>query len=99
MKDRQFLIDFANEFNETCGFPVDSSGIPEFVDTYLLPHHTELSYEEGKTYKTKFATGELFHVTKIVRNHKNEIIRFIGIYDKCKHLGECPLNPDRLILE
>jgi hypothetical protein len=56
----------------------------------------DLPFEEGKTYKTKFATGEMFDLTKINRNHKGDIAMFWGIYHDSKELGLCPLAPDRL---
>lgn len=58
------------------------------VSTYV-----ELPLEAGKTYKTKFATGERFTVTRIERKTA------YGIYENHKHLGECPLSVDRIIHE
>lgn len=55
-------------------------------------------FEEGKTYKTKFATGERFTITSIIWN-KEQIVRFEGIYEKNPKLGICPLNADRLTPE
>jgi hypothetical protein len=58
----------------------------------------DLPFEEGKTYSTKFQTGEKFLLKKIIKSTNNlKIIRFEGIYEFAPHLGECPLNPDRLI--
>ena len=59
--------------------------------------YKELPFEIGKTYTTKFATGERFLLTKIKTNATGRIFGFDGIYEKCPHLGECPLGPDRLI--
>ena len=56
----------------------------------------DLPFEEGKTYKTKFATGEMFDLATISRNHKGEIIRLLGIYHGSRELGLCPLTIDRL---
>lgn len=56
----------------------------------------ELPFEEGKTYPTKFQTGEKFLLKKIITN-KGKIIGFEGIYESAPHLGICPLNADRLI--
>lgn len=57
----------------------------------------DLPFEANKSYKTKFASGEMFFITKIRTTKDNTIIGFIGIYENSKHLGECPLNIDRLI--
>jgi len=57
----------------------------------------ELPFEIGKTYTTKFQTGEKFLLTKIKYNTKGDRIGFDGIYEKWEYLGECPLGPDRLI--
>jgi hypothetical protein len=49
----------------------------------------DLPIEEGKTYKTRFATGDLFLVKTVVKAKKNvdgkvvlsdKIIRFDGLY-------------------
>jgi hypothetical protein len=63
----------------------------------------ELPFEEGKTYKTKFATGERFLVKKIIWGKikvegktVDKIFTFEGIYEKHPHLGVCPLSADRL---
>ena len=58
----------------------------------------DLPIEEGKTYITRFATGDLFFVKKVIKV-KDRIIRYDGIYHKCSHLGICPLAVDRLIPE
>ena len=59
----------------------------------------ELPFEIGKKYKTKFQTGELFIITGIKYRPDETILNFLGIYESCPHLGECPLNFDRLIPE
>jgi hypothetical protein len=63
----------------------------------------DLPFEIGKKYKTRFATGESFTLTNIViskeSKNKGEIIGFEGIYEKCPHLGICPLGAGRLIPE
>lgn len=56
----------------------------------------DLPFEEGKTYQTKFQTGEKFLISKIIKSG-DKIIRFEGIYETAPHLGPCPLNADRLI--
>ncbi len=62
-----------------------------------IPKFKELPFESGKIYTTKFTTGEKFFLSKIIYNKKGGIIGFEGIYEKYSHLGNCPLNPDRLI--
>lgn len=59
--------------------------------------YKELPFEIGKTYTTKFQTGEKFLLTNIKYNTKGDRIGFDGIYEKCSHIGECGLGPDRLI--
>jgi hypothetical protein len=64
------------------------------------PVKVDLELEEGKTYKTKFQTGELFRVERIVRRQMyNKIIMVYGIYLSHAHIGLCPLDPERLIPE
>lgn len=58
----------------------------------------DLPIEEGKTYKTRFATGDLFFVQKVVIT-KSIVIRFDGLYVGKEHIGVCPLGADRLIPE
>jgi len=68
-------------------------------------HEVFLPLEEGKTYKTKFATGEHFTITKIkrfkvkIKGEEVERLQIMGIYEKNPDLGECPINEDRLIPE
>lgn len=62
-----------------------------------LIKHKELPFEIGKTYTTRFATGDKFLLTKIKYNTKGDRIGFEGVYEKYPHLGECPIGPDRLI--
>jgi hypothetical protein len=56
-----------------------------------------LPFEVGVTYSTKFATGEKFTITKVKKNKYDEVEAVWGIYEKSPHLGECPINMDRLI--
>lgn len=64
-----------------------------------IPKYKNIPFETGKTYTTKFATGEKFFLTRIIFNGIGVCIRFEGIFEKCPQLGECPLGPDRLISE
>ena len=60
----------------------------------------ELPIEVGKTYKTKFSTGEEFTVEKIITKPvSGRILYFEGLYENSKHLGTCPIGSDRLIPE
>ena len=61
--------------------------------------YKDLPFEVGKTYTTKFATGDRFLLTKINITATGRIYNFEGIYEKCPHLGECSLGADRLIPE
>lgn len=59
-------------------------------------------FEVGETYVTKFQTGERFTLTRdpYIKKDGNVIgcsNTVYGIYEKATHLGECPLNIDRLI--
>lgn len=57
---------------------------------------------ELKTYKTRFATGELFTVTEINRvkvKDVEKIVSIYGFYEKSPHLERCPINIDRLIID
>jgi hypothetical protein len=71
-----------------------------------IPKYSDLPFEEGKTYTTKFATGEKFLLKKVIwgkRKIKGEIVdvilNFEGIYEKHPELGVCPLGGDRLIAD
>lgn len=63
----------------------------------------ELPFEVGKVYKTKFATGDTFLLTKdpYKRAEDGTIIKashtVFGIYVGKEHIGECPLSIERLI--
>lgn len=57
----------------------------------------EVPYIEDKVYKTKFQTGDMFQLKKVVQNKDGKIIRFDGIYVKSPHLGICPIGADRLV--
>lgn len=64
---------------------------------------SDLPLEIGKRYKTKFATGEYFVVSKIEYVDKKGAkvkhpIAF-GVYENHKNIGECPLPADRIIHE
>lgn len=59
--------------------------------------YKELPFEVEKIYQTKFQTGEKVLLKQIETNKKGEIIRLGVIYENAKHLGICPLSPDRLI--
>ena len=62
--------------------------------------YEEPPIEVGKTYKTKFSTGEKFTVEKIVRTlGSGKILYFEGLYESSLHLGTCPIGADRLIPE
>ena len=62
--------------------------------------YQELPIEIGKTYKTKFSTGEEFTVEKIIKMLGSEkILYFEGLYKSSLHLGTCPIGVDRLIPE
>lgn len=68
----------------------------------LKREEIDLPFVVGETYVSKMQTAEKFTVSKITTKHnkatgKNEIIRLEGIWEKAPHLGDCPLNPDRLI--
>lgn len=54
-------------------------------------------FTEGTTYKTKFATGESFTITKLTKNKHDEVISIFGTYVNRPHLGACPIAIDRLI--
>lgn len=56
-----------------------------------------IPFEEGQTYTTKFANGERFTITKLVKNKYNEVTGIWGTYERCPHLGVCPIGIDRLI--
>ena len=69
----------------------------------IIPELKALPFEVGKTYKTKFATGESFTISKIIFGKegklKGKVIQFEGVYEKAPHLGDCPLSGDRLYPE
>lgn len=62
-----------------------------------------LPFEVGKTYKTKFATGDLFKVEKLIHIERAKegkvLVRLDGYYVGKEHIGLCPLPPDRLVTE
>jgi hypothetical protein len=64
----------------------------------IVPTYNELPIEVGKTYRTKFQTGEMFTVTKIVEKG-GKILWFEGIYGDHAHVGVCPIGNERLIPE
>ncbi len=55
--------------------------------------------ELNKTYKTKFATGELFTVTEINKNSTGKITSIYGVYENNPLIKRCLINLDRLIIE
>lgn len=63
----------------------------------------ELPFVEGKTYTTKFQTGEKFLLKEIVwkisktTGARLQMLLFKGIYEKNPDIGICPLGIDRLI--
>lgn len=62
----------------------------------------DLEFEVGKTYKTKFQTGELFRVEKIITRpflNTTKVVRLEGVYLTHPNIGLCPLDPERLIPE
>lgn len=76
------------------------------VSTVIIKQkkHKDLPIEEGKIYKTRFQTGELFHVVKVIKKHfksgeysVEKVIGYEGIYLNHKHLSICPLAVDRLV--
>lgn len=69
----------------------------------LIKIFEDLPLEVGKTYRTKFQSGENFTVTKdpFKRDKDGNIIgkcaTIYGIYERYPHLGECPLSAERII--
>jgi len=60
----------------------------------------DLPLEVGKVYRTKFQTGDLFLVTKIMtRKFMKEDVQYQaeGLYMGKEHIGTCPLPVERLI--
>lgn len=64
----------------------------------IVPVYNDLPIEVGKTYRTKFQTGEMFTVTKIVEK-SGKILWFEGIYADHSHIGVCPIGNERLLSE
>jgi len=62
-----------------------------------------LPFEVGKTYKTKFATGDHFKVSKVIIGvtgiNKGKVVGFEGLYVGKEHIGTCPLDVSRLTPE
>lgn len=64
-----------------------------------------MPFESGKTYQTKFQTGEKFTLTQdpYKRDKDGNIIKLsntvYGMYELCPHLGVCPISSERLIPE
>lgn len=62
-----------------------------------------LPLKEGGTYLTKIGDKEFFTITKIVylpkskEDTREKISYVFGIYSNCPHIGECILNPERII--
>lgn len=55
--------------------------------------------EVGKTYETKQLKGTMFTVDKIDTDKHGTITKFWGRYIAHLNLGNCPINPERLIPE
>lgn len=71
-----------------------------------IPTKIDLPFEEGKTYLTKFQTGDKFLLKKINWKEFKEngvmvkkMILFNGVYENLLHLGLCSLTIDRLYPE
>ena len=66
-----------------------------------IKKYIELTFEVGKTYKTKWSTGESFTILQIIRSKgKDErILRVEGLFESCPKIGLCPLPVERLIPE
>jgi len=64
----------------------------------IVPTYNDLPIEVGKTYRTKFQTGEMFTVTKIIEK-SGKILWFEGIYADHVYIGVCPIGNERLIPE
>ena len=63
----------------------------------IINEEEDLPFEINQTYTTKFQTSEKFTVKRIDTDKHGNPRTFHGIYEKHQHLGECPLNADRLI--
>lgn len=68
----------------------------------LVPKKESLLFVVGETYETKFATKERFTLTRDAYVRKDGIIIWTnktvwGVYERSPHLGECPLNLDRIV--
>lgn len=55
-----------------------------------------LPFEIGEKYTTKFQVSEEVTLTRICPNPKGKPIFGYVIYSNSPHLGECPLNLDRI---
>ena len=62
----------------------------------IIKKYKDLPLEEGKSYPTRFQTGETFLLKKIIWNN-DKMVKLEGIYEKYPHLGICPIGVDRLI--
>lgn len=92
-------------FVKRCGFQItirnEGRGPGRFLVDIFSPGCSQ--FEVGKTYKTKFQTGELFTLTKDPYKRKDGLIigienTALGIYENSQELGVCPLSTERLIL-
>jgi hypothetical protein len=66
-----------------------------------LKLYEDIPLEVGKTYMTKFASGEKFTITKIpapikIKDSYKESNTVYGLYEG-KSYGECPLSRERII--
>lgn len=67
------------------------------MKTIKIKTFIDLPLEVGKTYKTKFQTGDIFTVLKLFKDKTGNIYRAEGVYENAKHLGVCPIDVNRLI--
>lgn len=66
----------------------------------IIKTYKDIPFEEGKTYKTKFATGEYFMINSIKHAKvTQQAIEIKGIYLNNTYLGDCTISPERLIPE
>lgn len=69
----------------------------------IVKEERTLPIEIGKTYITKLQTKDKFTVTQLVvkhnKNNGKTTTMMKGIWENAPHLGECPLDVERLIPE
>lgn len=78
----------------------------KFLMIKTVAVYRDLPLVEGKTYRTKFQTGDWFKVIKIktvaFKSGSFETVRIVGIegyYVGKEHIGLCPIAEERLIHE